>query len=257
MDNISLSNDSDRKVNSRRKSSRYSAQKKSFSIWKPIKKGLFYFSLFFLVSSLILVGSLRYLPAPTSAFMLHRHFDDFIKDKSFKPIRYQWIRYDNISRHAIAAVIAAEDQRFFRHHGFDIDAIYKAVDTFLSGGKLRGASTISQQVAKNLFLSPARSFLRKGLEVWFTALIELLWSKQRILEMYLNIAEFGDHLFGIEAAAHHYFGVSAKQLTEKQSAILAATLPNPLKFRADRPTDYLYKRQAWILRQMRNLNYRF
>lgn len=189
--------------------------------------------------------------------MIHRHIDDFKKDKGFKAIRYQWVRQKNISRHAFAAVIAAEDQRFFQHNGFDVDAIYHAVDTFLHGGRLRGASTISQQVAKNLFLKPDRSFLRKGFEVWFTVLIEMIWTKQRILEMYLNIAEFGDHLFGIEAAAHYYYGVPAKQLTAKQSAMLAATLPNPLKFRADRPTDYLYKRQEWILRQMKNLNHRF
>lgn len=203
-----------------------------------------------------MVGLLKFVPAPTSAFMLHRHLDDLLTGKGFRPIRYQWVRHGQISHPAFAAVIASEDQRFFQHHGFDIDAIYKAIDTYLSGGKLRGASTISQQVAKNLFLSPARNFWRKGLEIWFTLLIEMCWSKQRILEMYLNIAEFGNHLFGIEAAAQSYFGVPAKRLTAQQAAMLAATLPNPIKFRADRPTDYLYKRQAWILRQMKNLGYR-
>ena len=216
-----------------------------------------YLVLFFLTSSFILVGLLRFTPAPTSAFMLHRHIEDFKSGKGFQPIRHQWVPREKISRYAFAAVIAAEDQRFFQHHGFDTDAIYQAIDTYLGGGKLRGASTISQQVAKNLFLSPARNFWRKGLEIWFTALLETLWPKQRILEMYLNIAEFGNHLFGIEAAAQYYFGISAKQLTARQSALLAATLPNPLKFRADRPSDYLYKRQAWILRQMKNLNYHY
>jgi monofunctional biosynthetic peptidoglycan transglycosylase len=120
----------------------------------------------------------------------------------------------------------------------------------------RGASTISLQVAKNLFLSPARSFWRKGAEVWFTLLLELLWNKQRILEVYLNIAELGDHIFGIEAASRHFFGISAKKLSAKQAALLATTLPNPKKFRTNRPTSYLRKRQAWILSQMQNMGYK-
>ena len=185
--------------------------------------------------------------------MIHRHIEDFRKDKGFVSIRYQWVSQEKISPNAIAAVIAAEDQRFFQHSGFDIDSIYSAIDTWLDGGRLRGASTISQQVAKNLFLSPARSFWRKGFEAWFTVLIENFWSKERILEVYLNIAEFGDHLFGIEAASRHYFGVSAKQLSARQAALLAATLPSPLRYRADRPSAYMRKRQSWIMGQMKNL----
>jgi monofunctional biosynthetic peptidoglycan transglycosylase len=124
----------------------------------------------------------------------------------------------------------------------------------LNGGRrLRGASTITQQVAKNIFLTPSKSFIRKGLEVWFTLLIEIMWSKQRILAVYLNIAEFGDHLFGIEAASQHYFGIPAKNLNRSQAAMLAATLPNPLRLRAARPSSYVIKRQNWILRQMQNL----
>lgn len=128
----------------------------------------------------------------------------------------------------------------------------QAFKVFSHGGKLRGASTISQQVAKNLFLNPSRSFIRKGLEIWFTLLIEIFWSKERILEIYLNIAEFGDHLFGIEAASRRYFGISARQLNAEQAALLAATLPNPLLLKAAQPSAYLQKRQNWILRQMRN-----
>ena len=120
----------------------------------------------------------------------------------------------------------------------------------MDGGKLRGASTISQQVAKNLFLPPARSFIRKGVEVWFTFLIETLWSKKRILEMYLNIAEFGDHIYGIEAASRHFFGVPAKNISRPQAALLAATLPNPIILKAARPSAYLIRRQQWVLRQM-------
>ncbi|PKM13375.1 MAG: monofunctional biosynthetic peptidoglycan transglycosylase [Gammaproteobacteria bacterium HGW-Gammaproteobacteria-3] len=243
-------------MNKPRKSSTQPPQKKTFSVRRRLARLTFYLGLFFSISSLILVALLRFIPAPTSAFMLHRHIDDFSNDAAFQPIHYRWIRYDHISAYAVGAVIAAEDQRFFQHHGFDTDEIYKALNTYFEGGKLRGASTLSQQVAKNLFLSPARAFWRKGLEIWFTVLIEALWPKQRIIEMYLNIAEFGDHLFGIEAAARHYFGIPARQLSAQQAALLAATLPNPLKLQADRPSHYLYQRQAWILRQMKNLGYR-
>lgn len=201
----------------------------------------------------MLVGVLRFLPAPTSAFMLHQHIDDLVAGNGYMEIDQRWMNRNHISKHAFMAVIAAEDQRFYQHHGFDFDAIYKAYKHNSHGGKMRGASTISQQVAKNLFLSPARNFGRKALEVWFTFLIETLWSKVRILEMYLNIAEFGDHLYGIEAASRHYFGISAQRLSASQAALLAATLPNPKILKADRPSAYLLRRQSWILRQMHNL----
>lgn len=186
--------------------------------------------------------------------MLYCHFEDLTGDFSFRKIRYQWVNNKAISPNAGAAVIASEDQRFYQHSGFDLDSIQSSIDVYMDGGKLRGASTISQQVAKNLFLTPSRSFLRKGLEVWFTFLIETLWSKQRILEVYLNIAEFGDHLYGIEAASRYYFGHPASTLSKAQAALLAATLPNPIILRADRPSAYVLRRQHWILRQMANLN---
>ena len=208
--------------------------------------------LFFVLSSLVLVGIFSFLPTPTSAFMLQQHVDDLLAGKGYKSIDQRWVGQSDISKHVFAAVIASEDQLFYQHYGFDVEAINKAFQHNLQGGKLRGASTISQQVAKNLFLSPSRSFIRKALEVWFTLLIEMFWTKARILEMYLNIAEFGDHLFGVEAASRRYFGVAARQLTAEQSALLAATLPNPVQFKADQPSAYLYRRQAWILRQMRN-----
>jgi monofunctional biosynthetic peptidoglycan transglycosylase len=125
----------------------------------------------------------------------------------------------------------------------------------MDGEKLRGASTISQQVAKNLFLAPSKNFVRKALEVWFTLCVEIFWSKQRILEVYLNIAEFGDHLFGIEAASQRYFGIHAKQLSRSQAALLAATLPNPIRLKAAKPSNYVLKRRNWILRQMPNASY--
>ncbi len=208
---------------------------------------------YFVAISLTLVLILRFLPVPTSAFMLYRHYQDLVEDQSFKSINYQWISSKNISPNASSAVIASEDQLFYQHFGFDLNAIGIAINSYFNGGqRLRGASTISQQVAKNLFLTPAKSFIRKGIEVWFTLLIELLWSKERILSIYLNIAEFGDHLFGIEAASRYYFGTSAKNITRSQAALLAATLPNPLKLQAEHPSNYVLRRQNWILRQMQN-----
>ncbi len=210
--------------------------------------------LFFVASSVIIVATLRFLPVPTTAFMLYRHYEDLIEDHTFNSIEYQWISAKNISSSACAAVIASEDQQFYNHFGFDLQSIRSSITAYLNGGRrLRGASTITQQVAKNIFLTPSKSFIRKGLEVWFTLLIEIMWSKQRILTVYLNIAEFGDHLFGIEAASQHYFGIPAKNLTRSQAAMLAATLPNPLRLRAARPSSYVIKRQNWILRQMQNL----
>jgi len=185
--------------------------------------------------------------------MLHTHIDDLVDGKKYRPNQHTWVDSEQISKSAFIAVMASEDQRFYQHHGFDIPDIFKAYQQYRQGGKLRGASTISQQVAKNLFLSPAKNFGRKVLEVWFTFLIESLWSKNRILEVYLNIAQFGDHIFGIEAASQQYFGIPAKRISASQSALLAATLPNPIILRAAKPSSYLLRRQNWILRQMRNL----
>ena len=216
---------------------------------------LLYSLLLFIGCTTLLVAILGIVPIPTSAFMVYRHIEDFQANKEFVQIDQQWRNKDNISPYIFGAVIAAEDQLFFDHFGFDVNSMFSAVKTYSSGGKLRGASTISQQVAKNLFLSPSRSFLRKGLEAWFTLLIEILWSKERILLVYVNIAEFGDHLFGIEAASNHFFSVPAYQLTKYQAALLAATLPNPLIYKADEPTESLRDKQFWIIGQMRNLGY--
>ena len=185
--------------------------------------------------------------------MLLEQIDDLTAGKGYKPIDQHWVKRSQISIYVFSAVLAAEDQRFYQHHGFDFDAIYKAYKHNEKGKPLRGASTISQQVAKNLFLSPARNLGRKAAEAWFTVLIEALWSKSRILEIYVNIAEFGDHLYGIEAASRHYFGIPAKKLSAEQAALLAASLPSPKKLKADRPSTYLLRKQRWILRQMRNL----
>lgn len=166
---------------------------------------------------------------------------------------YRWVPMDRISADAALAVVANEDQHFPDHSGFDLDALQAAWRHNLEGGQLRGASTISQQVAKNLFLWEGRSYLRKGLEAWFTLLLESLWSKARILEIYLNIAEMGENVFGVEAASQRYFNEPASDLSKSQAALLAAALPNPRYYRVSSPNKAMIKRRDWILRQMRQL----
>ncbi|MGO3771260.1 MAG: monofunctional biosynthetic peptidoglycan transglycosylase, partial [Vreelandella alkaliphila] len=168
-------------------------------------------------------------------------------------IQRQWRSWDNLSSNAKLAVIAAEDQRFPQHRGFDLVELKRALKASLDGERLRGASTLSQQTAKNVFLWSGRSWARKGLEVWFTLLIEMLWSKQRILEVYLNVAEWDTGVFGLEAAAGHYFGASGSALTERQASLLAAILPSPRTRSASRPDAQVERRSQWILQQMRNL----
>lgn len=168
-------------------------------------------------------------------------------------IHYTWVAYEAMAPDLALAVVAAEDQKFPHHHGFDMVAIRSALQESAQGRPLRGASTISQQVSKNLFLWPGRNFFRKGLEAWFTLLIELVWPKQRILEVYLNIVELGQLTFGVEAASQRFFGKPASQLNRQEAALLAAVLPNPLLYPVNAPSQYVRKRQAWILEQMRRL----
>lgn len=192
------------------------------------------------------VALFRYFDPPVTAMMLQQSV----------PLRSQrqiWVGREAIAPAVAHAVIASEDQLFLTHRGFDFKSIEKAVNEYRAGGTLRGASTISQQVAKNLFLWPGRSFVRKGIEVYFTLLIEALWSKERILEVYLNVAELGEGIFGVEAAARAYFGVDAQGLADEQAAVLAAVLPNPKQLHADRPSEYVEGRRAWILGQMHRL----
>jgi monofunctional biosynthetic peptidoglycan transglycosylase len=166
---------------------------------------------------------------------------------------YEWVNLEHISSHAAIAVIASEDQQFPFHAGFDLNSIRESVRASEKGKKLRGASTISQQVAKNLFLWNGRSFVRKGIEAWMTVLIEVMWSKERILEVYLNIIELGRGIFGVEAAAHRYFHKPAARLSSSEAAVLAAVLPNPIRMHADRPSAYVLSRRDQILGQMRAL----
>jgi monofunctional biosynthetic peptidoglycan transglycosylase len=188
---------------------------------------------------------LRWLPPPTTAFMLQQ--------KHRPQYRYDWMDWQQLGTRPALAVMAAEDQKFPEHFGFDTGAIQNAVIDKLDGKPLRGASTISQQVAKNLFLWPGRQMSRKALEVWFTLLIELSWPKQRILEVYLNIAEFGPGLYGFPEASRHYFGLNPAQLSDDQAALLAAVLPNPIVLQANNPSGYLRERQRWIQEQMHQL----
>jgi len=197
-----------------------------------------------LLFSLLPVITLRWITPPTSAVMLQRMLF------AGQDPDYRWVPLVRIAPAAALAVVAAEDQKFPYHAGFDLQAIRDAVEDSTRGGRLRGASTLTQQVARNLFLWQGRSYLRKALEAWFTALLELLWPKQRILEVYLNIAETGPQTFGIEAAARHYFGKSATELSQEEAALIAAILPNPLRLHADRPSAYVLARRAHILQQM-------
>ena len=208
---------------------------------------------------LALVILFRWVPPPTTAFMLRSALQAQTAVEASAdadragPAWYRWTGWDAIAPQAALAVIASEDQKFPHHHGFDVEAIQMAIDDARAGGRMRGASTISQQTAKNLFLWPGRSFVRKGLEAYLTVLIELCWSKQRIVEVYLNVAEFGDGLFGITAASERFFGTTPAELSADQAALLAAVLPNPVRLRVDDPSPYVRQRQAWIRRHMQQL----
>jgi len=196
---------------------------------------------------------LRWLRPLTSAFMLEAEAEAWAAQDHGYRTDFKWVSLEQISPHAAIAVIASEDQLFPFHAGFDFDSIREAVRESERGRRLRGASTISQQVAKNLFLWPGHSFVRKGLEAYFTVLIEGLWPKERILEMYLNVAQFGNGIYGVQAAGERFWHKPARRLSSEEAALLAAVLPNPLRLRADRPSRYLLSRRDWILDQMRML----
>jgi monofunctional biosynthetic peptidoglycan transglycosylase len=196
------------------------------------------------------VVALRWVNPPTTAFMLRDRIGAALAGEQGYEFRHEWRDWDRISRYAPLAVVAAEDQKFPLHHGFDLEQIDKALADRERGRRVRGASTISQQVAKNLFLWPGQSWFRKGLEAGITVLIELAWPKQRILEVYLNVAEFGRGTWGVQAASRRYFGHAADRLTKSQAALLAAVLPAPKRYSVAAPGPYVRKRQRWIERQM-------
>ena len=208
--------------------------------------------LVWLLLTVLPVLLLRWLHPLTSAFMLEARLEAWREQRTYHT-DYQWVSLEEISPHAAIAVIASEDQQFPFHAGFDFNSIREAVRASERGKHLRGASTISQQVAKNLFLWPGFSFVRKGLEAYFTVLIETLWPKERILEMYLNVAQFGDGIYGVQAAAGRFWHKPARRLSSAEAALLAAVLPNPLRLHAERPSRYVLGRRDWILGQMRGL----
>ncbi|MEJ2610824.1 MAG: monofunctional biosynthetic peptidoglycan transglycosylase [Candidatus Thiodiazotropha sp.] len=196
---------------------------------------------------------LRFVDPPTWSWKLQREFNPPAGYP--KQPRHHWLELDQIAPAVLLAVIASEDQRFPNHHGIDFDAIYKAVEGAVRGRRLRGASTLTQQTAKNLFLWSRRDFSRKFMEVGLALLLELIWDKHRILEVYLNIVEFGPGIYGIEAASEYWYHQSADSITERQAARLAAVLPSPWKYRAEPATPYVAERARWIEQQMDQLGY--
>ena len=224
--------------------------KKSVGMWRGITRFCIRFIVTFAAISLLAVVVFRYVPLPTSAFMLAAKWAASTEQDGNDVIHYEWVAAERISPQVYRAVLAAEDQRFFDHHGFDWREIRSALRKRTQGGRLRGASTISQQTAKNLFLWRGRSWLRKGLEVWFTSLIELCWPKERILEVYLNLAQFGPQTYGVQAAARIYFRKDAMALTRDEAALLAAVLPNPVQLTVAAPSHYVRNRARVIATQM-------
>jgi monofunctional biosynthetic peptidoglycan transglycosylase len=218
-------------------------------LWRLLGIGL----LGWVAFSWLFVFVLRFVPPWTSAMMMERRISALVHGEKDFRFRHRWVGWDQVSPLVPLAMVAGEDQKFPFHHGFDVDAIQDALDAADDGKRLRGASTISQQTAKNLFLWNGRSFVRKGLEAYFTVLIEATWPKQRILEVYVNIVELGDGVYGVGAASDTFFHASPSRLSASQAARLAAVLPNPGRFRVDRPTAYVQGRANWIQQQMAQL----
>ncbi len=214
--------------------------KKFFRFLFKLILGLILFSVFMVVLY-------KWVPVPATPLMAIRYFEN-----PEEPIKHEWVSYDEISGYLPLAVLSSEDQNFLKHSGFDMKAIEKAIENNKKGKRVRGASTISQQTAKNVFLWPHRDWFRKGLEAYFTFLMETLWSKERIMEVYLNSIEMGKGIYGAEAAAQHWFKKPASKLTAYEAAAIAAILPNPRVYRANPASNYIQQRKNWIYRQMQN-----
>ncbi|TDG36749.1 monofunctional biosynthetic peptidoglycan transglycosylase [Pedobacter changchengzhani] len=207
---------------------------------------------YFLLVSIVWVIALRFINPPITLLMVLRNIERKSAGKSFKTEK-KWVNFDEISDNMKRAAVSAEDQLFLKHVGFDVNAIEKAIASNAKGKKIKGGSTISQQTAKNVFLWPGRSYIRKGFEAYFTLLIEIFWSKERILEVYLNVIEMGDGIYGAEAASKAYYGKSCNTLTKSEAALIVACFPNPLRWTPARPTAYIRHRQNLIMRNMRRL----
>jgi monofunctional biosynthetic peptidoglycan transglycosylase len=227
------------------------AQKKSF--FRRLAWLVFGILFLFIAASVGAVALLRWVDPPYSAFMAQTQLAAWAKHDRTYEFRHRWVNIGQISPNLPLAVVASEDQKFPEHWGFDVEAIEKAYEMNQHSHRVHGASTISQQVAKNLFLWSGRSYFRKGLEAYFTLLIEACWPKRRILEIYLNIAEFGYGVYGAEAAAQRFFHVPAAKLSRSDAAVLAAVLPNPERLIASAPSAYVQQRRDWILGQMQAL----
>ncbi len=215
------------------------------AIWRLIWKS----ALWFFILSIGSVILFRWLPVPLTPLMLIRCLEQKTDGKAMK-LKKNWVGFDKISPDLQLAVVCSEDQNFLKHRGFDYEAIDRAMDYNDTHKRKRGASTISQQTAKNVFLWPGRSWVRKGFEVYFTFLIETFWSKERILTVYLNVIEMGNGVYGAEASSHEFFKKNANALSKYEAASIAAVLPNPLKFSAAHPDLFVQSRRAWILNQM-------
>jgi monofunctional biosynthetic peptidoglycan transglycosylase len=208
--------------------------------------------LWFLAISVFSVILFRFIPVPFTPLMMSRGITNITQGNELE-FSHDWESIENISPNLQKAVIASEDANFLTHHGFDFDAIQKAIKNNEKGKRIKGGSTISQQTAKNVFLWQGRSYIRKAFEAYFTVLIELFWSKERIMEVYLNSIEMGNNVYGAEAAAHHWFQRSASTLTKEQAASIAAILPNPRKFKAKNSSSYITRKKGRILRLMRDV----
>jgi len=227
------------------------AQKKSF--FRRLTFSILGLIVFCVAASVLAVALLRWVDPPYSAFMAQTQMAAWAKHDRTYVFRHHWVDLNQVSPNLPLAVVASEDQKFPEHWGFDVEAIEKAYEMNQHSHRVHGASTISQQVAKNLFLWSGRSYFRKGLEAYFTVLIEACWPKRRILEVYLNIAEFGLGTYGADAAAQRFFHKPAARLTRSDSAVLAAVLPNPERLSAAAPSAYVQQRRDWILGQMEAL----
>jgi monofunctional glycosyltransferase len=223
------------------------------SWWRRFLRFILIVAIAWLGCTWLAVLLLRFVPPAMSAFMLERRITALLHGEHAFALKYHWVALEEISPALPIALIASEDQKFPTHHGFDVQAIESALDEADEGERLRGASTISQQTAKNLFLWGGRSFVRKGLEAYFTVLLEVTWPKRRILEVYANIAEFGDGIYGADAAAREFFRKPAAQLSRRDAALLASVLPNPKRLHAERPSAYVLNHADWVERQVRQL----
>lgn len=208
--------------------------------------------LWFLAITISWILAYRFINPPLTLLMIQRGFERKGEGKEWK-LEKNWLSLDELSSNLKKAAIAGEDANFLSHNGFDFEAIEKAYTKNQTGKMIRGGSTISQQTAKNVFLWPGRSYIRKGFEAYFTILIELLWGKERILEVYLNVIETGDGIYGADAATRLYYGKSAESLSKREAALLIAVLPNPRRWSPAKPTRYIYRKQGHILRNMRIL----